>query len=131
MYHRELPAEIQERIRQAMDVIEEVIEYVTLDSLELTFRKYMHPFATYEYYMRFLARKCQLLTNKELKINEYQACCSRLLQELGGIINLSRQPPKELGATVQVLLAESIRELQRATEIHSIVATTLYREGLH
>ncbi|CAD8166819.1 unnamed protein product [Paramecium pentaurelia] len=122
IYYKELQAELQEQLKEALKSVEEVIFAISHSYLTQSFLNYMFPFGTFKYYIQFLASKCQQYEKDQFN-DEHRICFLDLIQQYNNLIQYYLDPPKGLTkAQVYDILRDSLQILNQyqlitATEV--------------
>ncbi|CAD8102059.1 unnamed protein product [Paramecium primaurelia] len=113
LYYKDLQPELQDQLLEALKLIEEVAILIDHSYMTQCFQNYMYPFATFKFYVQYLAQKCQQ-QEKDQSNNEYCNCIMDLIQQFTNLIQYYLNPPKGLNkAQTKEILIESLQLLNQ------------------
>ncbi|CAD8066369.1 unnamed protein product [Paramecium sonneborni] len=126
LYYKDLQPELQDQLLEALKLIDEVAVFISHSYLTQCFKNYMYPFATFKFYVQYLAQKCQL-QEKDQQNDEYCNCVIDLIQQFKDLIEYYIQPPKGLNkAQTKEILVESLQLLNQFQLIKATEAIANY-----
>ncbi|CAD8174301.1 unnamed protein product [Paramecium octaurelia] len=113
LYYKDLQPELQDQLLEALKLIEEVAILIEHSYLTQCFKNYMYPFATFKFYVQYLAQKCQQ-QEKDQSSDEYCNCIMDLIDQFNSLIKYYLNPPKGLTkAQTKEILIESLQILNQ------------------
>ncbi|CAD8073149.1 unnamed protein product [Paramecium primaurelia] len=113
LYYKDLQPELQDQLLEALKLIEEVAILIEHSYLTQCFKNYMYPFATFKFYVQYLAQKCQQ-QEKDQSSDEYCNCIMDLIDQFNNLIKYYLNPPKGLTkAQTKEILIESLQLLNQ------------------